>query len=376
MFLSPNDLMYDHILALIRIVSYRPFHQCISAQWYNDETLLIDSILVFLFGALEIQNMRCFISSQTNLFATLLVIAQTSPYDRICICAYGFLAEILTDEQMKELKITENISGFFFNILEQAWKDPTKRCKTIPIPHLLKGFLSLSKNDTIQSTTANSNKISLLIELCDEYPMTFDILWALSFNSSIQQQLQSNQLFMMKLAQIKHGSNDESMRKIVNGILWNLNSNRGEDAVLKNRDDTTFDIMISYSHKDKQICKQLYDELVRAGYRVWIDFDHMHGNIMDAMAQAIEQSRMIIICMSEHYRRSNYCRAEAQYAFQCQLKMVPVLLQKYYKPDGWLSFLTAQLLYVDFTKHDFSRAIAMLMNELTTAHLCDNTPTV
>ncbi|CAF3842821.1 unnamed protein product [Rotaria sordida] len=348
MLVASNDLMYDHILALIHIVSYQPFHQCISAQWYNDETLLIDAILVFLYGTLEIEDVRCFISSQTNLFATLLVIAQVSPYDRICICAYGFLAEILTDEQMKELKITENISGFFFNILEQAWKDPTKRC-----------FLSLSKNDTIQSTTANSNKIPLLIDLCDEYPMTFDILWALSFNSSIQQQLQSNQLFMMKLAQIEHDSSDESMRKIVNGILWNLNSNHEEYAVLKNHDNTTFDIMISYSHKDEQICKQLYDELVRAGYRVWIDFDHMHGNVMDAMAQAIEQSRIIIICMSEHYRRSNYCRAEAQYAFQRQLKMVPILLQKYYKPDGWLSFLTAQLLYIDFTKHDFSHAIAI-----------------
>ncbi|CAF4436851.1 unnamed protein product [Rotaria sp. Silwood2] len=137
---SPNDLTYDHILALIRIVSYQPFHQCISAQWYNDETLLIDAILVFLYGTLEIRDIRCFISSQTNLFATLLVIAQTSSYDRICICAYGFLAEILTDEQLKELNISENISGFFFDILEQAWKDPTKRCKTIPIPHVLKGM--------------------------------------------------------------------------------------------------------------------------------------------------------------------------------------------------------------------------------------------
>ncbi|CAF3001944.1 unnamed protein product [Rotaria sp. Silwood2] len=206
--------------------------------------------------------------------------------------------------------------------------------------------------------------------------MVFDILWALSFNSSIQQQLQSNQPFMMKLAQIERDSSDESMRKIVNGILWNLNSNHGEYAALENRDDTAFDIMISYSHKDEQICKQLYDELIRAGYRVWIDFDQMHGNVMDAMAQAIEQSRMIIICMSEHYRQSNYCRAEAQYAFQHQLKMVPILLQKHYKPDGWLLFLTSQLLYVDFTKNDFSQAIGMLTKELTAVHLCDNTPIV
>ncbi len=230
------------------------------------------------------------------------------------------------------------------------------------------GFLSLSSNDTIQTTTANSNKIPLLIELCEHYPIVFDIIWALSFNSVILKQLQSNQSFIAKLVQIDHEATDENMRKIVNGILWNLNSHREENIVSSNRDEKKFDIMISYSHKEKEICKQLYEELVRADYRVWIDFDQMHGNVMDAMAQAIEQSRTIIICMSEQYRRSNYCRAEAQYAFQQQLNMVPILLQEHYKPDGWLSFLIGSLLYVDFTKHEYSKALDMLMKELKIAH--------
>jgi len=85
---------------------------------------------------------------------------------------------------------------------------------------------------------------------------------------------------------------------------------------------------------------------------------------MDAMAQAIEQSKTVLICMSEQYRRSNYCRAEAHYAFQRQLKIVPILLQEHYKPDGWLLFLVGQLLYVDFTKHEFSQAIEMVIKEL------------
>jgi hypothetical protein len=90
----------------------------------------------------------------------------------------------------------------------------------------------------------------------------------------------------------------------------------------------------------------------------------MHGNVMDAMAQAIERSHTIIICMSEEYRKSNYCRAEAHYAFQRQRKIVPVLLEKHYKPDRWLLFLIGQLLYIDFTKYEFSRAMEMLFKEL------------
>ncbi|CAF2134649.1 unnamed protein product [Rotaria magnacalcarata] len=90
----------------------------------------------------------------------------------------------------------------------------------------------------------------------------------------------------------------------------------------------------------------------------------MHGNVMDAMAQAIEQSNTVIICMSEQYRKSNYCRAEAQYAFQRERKIVPILLQKQYKPDGWLLFIIGQLLYVDFNKYEFPRAMQMLHKEL------------
>ncbi|CAF1307360.1 unnamed protein product [Rotaria sordida] len=361
---SSKDTVYEHIFALIRLVSYQPFHERISAQFYNDETVLMDTSLIFLFGMVQIYDLDCFISSQTNLPAILWSIAQTSSYDRIRACAYGFLAEILSDKQLKELKISDNICEFFFHILEQAWNHPTKKWKKITIPYLLKGYLSLSSNDTIQTTTANSNKISLFIELCDHYPMAFDIIWALSFNSIIVKQLQSNELFKTKLVQINHQTNDENMRKIVNGILWNLNSNREENILSDNSHEKKFDIMISYSHKEKQICKQLYEELSQLGYRIWIDFDQMHGNVMDAMVEAIEQSRTIMICMSEQYQRSNYCRAEAQYAFQKQLNIIPILLQKHYKPDGWLAFLIGSLLYIDFTKYEYSKAFDMLMKEL------------
>ena len=201
--------------------------------------------------------------------------------------------------------------------------------------------------------------------MCDEYPMVFDILWALSFNHDIQEQLRSNRSFMTKLARFPK-SDDEQSQKIMHGILWNLEPNH-ETRTLTTKersDEKMFDIMISYSHKDDVICRRIYQELIRSGHRVWIDFDQMHGNVMDAMAEAIEQSRTVIICMSESYRRSNYCRAEAHYAFQRQLHIVPVLLQEHYKPDGWLLFLVGQLLYVNFGKYKFSRAMEMLIKEV------------
>jgi hypothetical protein len=176
---------------------------------------------------------------------------------------------------------------------------------------------------------------------------------------------------MSRLAHLEKECDNEQMRKIINGILWNLEINHQDRPTSEINDETSFDIMISYSHKDKELCKQIYNELIKSGYRVWIDFDQMHGNIMDAMAQAIERSNTVIICMSEEYRKSNYCRAEAHYAFQRQLKIVPVLLQKHYKPDGWLLFLIGQLFYVNFTKYEFDRAIEILLQELKAENISE-----
>lgn len=363
-FFPTEQMIYSYIDALIRMVSYQPFHRSIEDKWINDQTILLDLTLFSLKTIIQNQDFIWFFRSKRSFPDTLLRIAEISVHDKICLRACIVLGEILCDTRLKDLKITDNVSVFFFDILLHAWQHPTKKYKQIPIIHLLKGFLNLSKIDAIQQKAADLNKISLLIEMTDEYPVIFEILWALSFNTDIQHQLRSNATFMTKLIYLAKESENEQQRKATHGILWNLRLIHQDRLMSETEDSSIFDIMISYSHKDQIFCRKIYEELIRRGYRVWIDFDQIHGNVMDAMAQAIEQSQMILICMSEQYRRSNYCRAEAHYAFQRQLRLVPVLLQEHYQPDGWLLFLIGQLLYVDFTKHEFTHSIDLLIKEL------------
>ncbi|CAM4833171.1 unnamed protein product [Rotaria magnacalcarata] len=277
---------------------------------------------------------------------------------------YSIFGEILSEEKSKELEFTDDMGNGYFAMLEQTWQQPSKTYKHLTVSVLLRAFLTLSKNEFIPQKTADSNKLCLLLEMCDDYPIVYDIIWALSFNKDIQQQLRSNAPFMSKLIQLAKQSENEQIRKTIDGILWNLELNHENHPIDDKHNKKVFDIMISYSHKEKVVCKQIYNELIKAGYRVWIDFDQMHGNVMDAMTQAIEQSNTVVMCMSEQYRKSNYCRAEAQYAFQRERKIVPILLQKQYKPDGWLLFIIGQLLYVDFNKYEFSRAMELLTKEL------------
>ena len=139
MIVTSQESAYEHIYALIDLISYRPFYQKLTMGLYNAETVLIDTSLIFLYGVIERQELSCWVSSNTKLVDTLLILVQMPCYDRIRVCVFGLIAEILSDEQIKHLQIAENISESFFRIIEHAWKQPTRKWKKIPMGYLLKG---------------------------------------------------------------------------------------------------------------------------------------------------------------------------------------------------------------------------------------------
>jgi hypothetical protein len=123
----------------------------------------------------------------------------------------------------------------------------------------------------------------------------------------------------MNLLEILKTSNEEGMQRPVNHLLWQFDQKAKTLAVTtfdSSSSNSTLNMMLSYSHSDKSICFQIYENLVRDGFNVWLDRDQMHGDTMTAMANAIEKSQFILICMSESYKQSPYCQAEAHYAFE------------------------------------------------------------
>ncbi len=42
--------------------------------------------------------------------------------------------------------------------------------------------------------------------------------------------------------------------------------------------------------------------------------------------------------MTEKYKLSPNCRAEAEYSFNLRKPIVPLIMQKDYIPDGWVRF--------------------------------------
>lgn len=185
------------------------------------------------------------------------------------------------------------------------------------------------------------------------------ILMSLTFIDQAKQSMQKNDDFLRHLQSLAASSDNPKFQNIADGILWRLTTKR-ESSESKFQ----YDIMISYAHKDKEICHRIHKALVKDRFRVWIDLERMNGIIMQAIAEAIEQSKYVLICMSDSYCISPYCQSEAQYAFEKRRTLIPIRVQSGYKPQGWLAFTVSGRLYVDFIKMNFDAAYTQLSSQM------------
>ncbi|UJR18119.1 hypothetical protein I4U23_005019 [Adineta vaga] len=70
-------------------------------------------------------------------------------------------------------------------------------------------------------------------------------------------------------------------------------------------------IMISYNQATSSIvCQKIYDRLKERNYKVWFDKIDLHGDILDGMAEAVENAYILLLCMNDRYSESPFCRAE------------------------------------------------------------------
>jgi hypothetical protein len=132
-------------------------------------------------------------------------------------------------------------------------------------------------------------------------------------------------------------------------------------------------IMISYSW-DKSAHPKLVESLSHTlrglGYEVWRDVEGSalvptmsSGAADERMAEAIEASRFVIICVSREYKVSSNCRMEANYASIREktgnLKLLYVMVQEDYTPvslpnlvDGYLGKMVESSLWYPMWNDD------------------------
>jgi hypothetical protein len=214
------------------------------------------------------------------------------------------------------------------------------------------------------------NFITDMQELIKEMGLiALECLFVMSFNKKASEILKKNQEFMSDIEKLANDNRitDERVKKAVDGLLWKLEK---EDEFIQQQETTTikqndeFDLMISYSWNDKLLIHQIYKYLTEQfNYTIWLDENQMSGSLCQAMAQAVEKSKFVLICMSETYKASENCRNEAEYARDRKKIIIPLII-KTVERDGWLGFISAGKIYIDFAKQDFQKAIQLLNDEI------------
>ncbi|CAF1061755.1 unnamed protein product [Adineta ricciae] len=288
--------------------------------------------------------------------------------DETQLNAYRCLGKVMTEEDIRKMTNPGQIAVIYVKFIIDAIDNPKKKTRFCSLLESLKNWV---QHDQVKVDLINQKILPLLVrtimetkfDLMDVQKSALEILLALCFNKNAVLYLKENESFIKHIRKLSTDTNS-SLQRAAEGLLWKLE--KETEAVTKSSTKRSYqyDIMISYSHSDKQLCHSIHERLSRDGFRVWIDRDQMHGSTMMAMAEAIENSDIILICMSDAYKQSVYCQSEAHYAFEKQRYLIPLVVKLRYKPDGWLGIIVSGKLYVDFAKSEFNLGYERLKTEI------------
>ncbi|CAF2728164.1 unnamed protein product [Rotaria sp. Silwood2] len=289
--------------------------------------------------------------------------------------AYRILASIMTEQDIKMLANPSKIANVFIKFLTDVIDNARKIRR---LRNLLRCLKSLVQHDQIKEELT---KQSILPHLCrcatetkfdpvQEQQPTLEILLALTFHNQAAIFLKENSQFISHLHTLINSSTEQGLRRAAEGLIWKLEKEETATAKLvtismtKGVRNYKYDIMLSYSHRDTDLCHRICDRLVNDNFRVWLDRDQIHGSTMVAMADAIENAEFVFVCMSDAYKQSAYCQSEAHYAYERQCHLIPIVMKQNYRPDGWLGIMVSGKIYVDFPKLGFDQAYLKLKNEI------------
>jgi len=196
--------------------------------------------------------------------------------------------------------------------------------------------------------------------------LIWQIIEQLSFLEQIQRAIHSDDIIMANLKKF------HKIDKTCAGILWNIRNCSKEGIKINSLNDEVKNeekaehIMISYNWKYQDLAKKLAKYLKDRNHKVWMDIEHMSGSTLEAMADAIERSSIVLILFSDAYKNSANCRREGEYVASLKKPFIPVLSANGYRADGWLGILLGTKLWINLsTDKNFKQNVQKLEKEIS-----------
>ena len=276
----------------------------------------------------------------------------------------------LVDENTNHLILAdENLLSFIITLLDEAWQSEDRHSNGYSAKELAEGLSHLAINDANKNILGQNGVIPVLISVIktsnedEEKASATRALWMLAFDNNNKEKVRQEEGAMDILHQLQQSKNSE-VQKAAAGALWELEGKTARQSSEK-IESTGNHVMISYQWDSQEVLVEVKNRLQASGYRVWMDLEQMGGSTLETMAKAVEDSSVVLICVSERYKESPNCHSEAEYAYQLRKDIIPLMMQRKYRGDGWLGMLVGTKLWFDFqNKLVLEQGVTKLIREL------------
>ncbi|XP_003725459.3 uncharacterized protein LOC100893943 [Strongylocentrotus purpuratus] len=293
-------------------------------------------------------------------------------------CAFMSLSYMVDKEEADKLTTNSACVDNLLSLLRQSLEnvehkiritrstgtDAFRRGFTLSAIELVQGIEQLAINDENKRLIAENDGIAILSRMLEmdctsqEKRHAAEALWQLAFRQENKDRLREEHDLLKELVSLSCGP-DPALNQACKGALFEIYSSKLPDELTTANTSTASQtpstptekpsqhIMISYrwEQPSKSVMSEIKDQLRSRGYNVWMDEDFMSGDIIEKMAKAVENSYLILACVTEGYQESKNCRTEATYAYDCNKRIVPVKVNERFKASGWLGGITAGKIY-------------------------------
>ena len=303
-------------------------------------------------------------SDETLLYFAKVKVASIAASALLC------LAYLVNEETNHLISAEKDLLRFIITMLDEAWKAEDRRSNGFSAKELAEGLSHLAVNDNNKQILGSEGAIRVLTSTLktssddEERASAAKALWMLAFDDSNKDIIREGDGTVDILRTLHHSQNAE-VQKAAAGALWEIEGKTARDKADKTKEGSGNHVMISYQWDAQDVLVQVKNQLQANGYRVWMDLEQMGGSTLDTMAKAVENAAVVLICVSQRYKESPNCRSEAEYAYQLRKDIIPLMMQKNYKADGWLGMLLGTKMWIDFqSKHTIDSGVAKLVREL------------
>ncbi|KAL9971693.1 hypothetical protein ACROYT_G017892 [Oculina patagonica] len=280
------------------------------------------------------------------------------------------LAYVVDEESNQLVVADEEILVTLTFLLKKANESERRKFDGFSAGELAEGLSHLAINDTNKKVLGEKGAITLLVSMIKtskddrEKASAVKALWMLAFDENNKKAITQEEGALDILRELQH-SKDPDVQKGAAGALWEIEGKSARNQAEEAKEVSGNHVMISYQWDSQEMLVEVKNKLQASGYRVWMDLEQMGGSTLEAMAKAVEDASVVLVCVSERYKQSPNCRSEAEYAYQLRKDIIPLMMQRNYQPDGWLGMIVGTKLWFDFrNRYSVEAGVGKLLKEL------------